>query len=88
MGGEIPIVTCGKWVIERDGSSNGETLYCSLFYFSPDGEFIGKHRKLKPTGSERLIWGAGDGSTMPVFPTEFGNIGGLICWENYMPLAR
>jgi nitrilase len=75
-------------VIERDGSSGGETLYCSLLYFSPEGELIGKHRKLKPTGSERLIWGEGDGSTMPVFPTEFGNIGGLICWENYMPMAR
>ena len=49
---------------------------------------MGIHRKLKPTGSERLIWGEGDGSTMPVFPTEFGKLGGLICWENYMPLAR
>ena len=75
-------------VIERGGSSGGETLYCTLLYFSPDGELIGKHRKLKPTGSERLIWGEGDGSTMPVFSTEFGKIGGLICWENYMPLAR
>lgn len=75
-------------VIERDGSSGGETLYCSLLYFSPDGNLIGKHRKLKPTGSERLIWGEGDGSTMPVFSTEYGKIGGLICWENYMPLAR
>jgi nitrilase len=75
-------------VIERDGASCGETLYCSLLYFSPEGELIGNHRKLKPTGSERLIWGEGDGSTMPVFPTEFGRIGGLICWENYMPLAR
>jgi len=75
-------------VIERDGASGGETLYCSMFYFSPDGRLIGKHRKLKPTGSERLIWGEGDGSTLPVFSTEFGKIGGLICWENYMPLAR
>ncbi|MEE8378951.1 MAG: carbon-nitrogen hydrolase family protein [Gammaproteobacteria bacterium] len=75
-------------VIEREGVSGGETLYCSLLYFSPDGELIGKHRKLKPTGSERLIWGEGDGSTMPVFSTEYGNIGGLICWENYMPMAR
>ena len=75
-------------VIERDGSSGGETLYCTMLYFSPDGELIGKHRKLKPTGSERLIWGEGDGSTMPVFSTKYGNIGGLICWENYMPLAR
>ena len=75
-------------VIERDGVSGGETLYCSMLYFSPDGELIGKHRKLKPTGSERLIWGEGDGSTMAAFSTEFGKIGGLICWENYMPLAR
>ena len=75
-------------VIERDGFSSGETLYCSLLYFSPDGELIGKHRKLKPTGSERLIWGEGDGSTMPVLSTELGKLGGLICWENYMPLAR
>ncbi len=75
-------------VIERDGESGGETLYCSMLYFSPEGNLIGKHRKLKPTGSERLIWGEGDGSTMPVFSTEFGKIGGLICWENYMPLAR
>jgi nitrilase len=59
-----------------------------MFYFSPDGRLIGKHRKLKPTGTERLIWGEGDGSTLPVFSTEFGKIGGLICWENYMPLAR
>ena len=75
-------------VIERDGASGGKTLYCSMLYFSPEGNLIGKHRKLKPTGSERLIWGEGDGSTMPVFSTEFGKIGGLICWENYMPLAR
>ena len=75
-------------VIERDGASAGETLYCSMLCFSPDGELLGRHRKLKPTGSERLIWGEGDGSTLPVFSTEFGKIGGLICWENYMPLAR
>jgi nitrilase len=75
-------------VIERDGASCGETLYCSVFYFSPDGVLMGKHRKLKPTGSERLIWGEGDGSTLNAFSTEFGKIGGLICWENYIPLAR
>ncbi|MDH3787094.1 MAG: carbon-nitrogen hydrolase family protein [Xanthomonadales bacterium] len=75
-------------VIEREGQSAGETLYCSMLYFSPAGELLGKHRKLKPTGSERLIWGEGDGSTLPVFSTEHGKIGGLICWENYMPLAR
>jgi nitrilase len=54
----------------------------------PEGQFLGKHRKLKPTAAERLIWGEGDGSTLTVIETELGKIGGLICWENYMPLAR
>jgi nitrilase len=75
-------------VIERDTQFSGGTLYCTLLYFGPDGQILGKHRKLKPTGAERLIWGEGDGSTLPVFPTQLGKIGGLICWENYMPLAR
>lgn len=64
------------------------TLYCTLLYFGPDGRILGKHRKLKPTGAERLIWGEGDGSTLAVLNTELGKVGGLICWENYMPLAR
>ena len=75
-------------VIERENRFGRGTLYCTLLYFGPDGRLMGKHRKLKPTGSERLIWGEGDGSTMPVFDTEMGRLGGLICWENYMPLAR
>jgi nitrilase len=75
-------------VIERDTEFSHGTLFCTLLYFSPQGKLMGKHRKLKPTGSERLIWGEGDGSTMPVFETDIGRIGGLICWENYMPLAR
>ena len=75
-------------VIERDSDYSGGTLYCSLLYFGPDGNLLGKHRKLKPTGAERLIWGEGDGSTLPVYSTDMGRIGGLICWENYMPLAR
>jgi len=75
-------------VIERDTAYSGGTLYCTLLYFDKDGTVMGKHRKLMPTGSERLIWGQGDGSTMPVFDTDAGKIGGLICWENYMPLAR
>jgi nitrilase len=75
-------------VIERDGRFSGGTLYCTLLYFDPNGQLIGKHRKLKPTASERLIWGEGDGSTLTVLATELGRIGGLICWENYMPLAR
>lgn len=75
-------------VIEKDNDSSQGTLYCTALFFSPEGELLGKHRKLKPTGSERLIWGEGDGSTLPVFSTPYGRIGALICWENYMPLAR
>ena len=75
-------------VIERDTLRGTGTLYCTLLYFGPDGRLLGKHQKLKPTAAERLIWGEGDGSTLTVVETEFGNIGGLICWENYMPLAR
>lgn len=75
-------------VIEREKVGSRGTLFCSLLYFGPDGELLGLHRKLKPTGSERLIWGEGDGSTLTVLDTEIGKIGGLICWENYMPLAR
>jgi nitrilase len=67
---------------------NGGSLHCSLLYFDCLGNLIGKHRKLKPTGLERLIWGEGDGTTLTTFESEFGKIGGLICWENYMPLAR
>jgi nitrilase len=55
---------------------------------SPEGAVVEKHRKLVPTGSERTVWGQGDGSTLRVVSTPFGRIGGLICWENYMPLAR
>ncbi len=75
-------------VIEREPGMGPGTLYCSVLYFGPDGKLLGKHRKLKPTGSERLIWGEGDGSTLTVIDSEWGRIGGLICWENYMPLAR
>ncbi|MHA1211354.1 MAG: carbon-nitrogen hydrolase family protein [Candidatus Heimdallarchaeota archaeon] len=75
-------------IIERDKTYSGSTLYCTILYFNPKGELLGKHRKLKPTGSERLIWGEGDGSTLTVIDTPFGRVGGLICWENYMPLAR
>ena len=75
-------------VIERDSTYSRGTLYCTLLYFGPEGRLLGKHRKLKPTAAERLIWGEGDGSTLPVLDTGVGRIGGLICWENYMPLAR
>jgi predicted amidohydrolase len=66
----------------------GSTIYNTILYFGPDGKIIEKHRKLMPTGSERTVWGMGDGSTLNVVPTELGRVGGLICWENYMPLAR
>ena len=75
-------------IIERDTQFSGGTLYCTTLYFGPDGAILGKHRKLKPTAAERLIWGEGDGSTLTVLDTGLGKIGGLICWENYMPLAR
>lgn len=66
----------------------GGTLFCSLLYFSPQGDLIGHHRKLKPTGAERIIWGEGDGSDLKVLETPIGKLSGLICWENYMPNAR
>ncbi len=59
-----------------------------MLYFSPSGELAGRHRKLVPTGAERTVWGMGDGSTLPVIDTGTARIGGLVCWENYMPLAR
>ncbi|MBB5702222.1 nitrilase [Ochrobactrum daejeonense] len=70
--------------IERDGG----TLYCTALFFDGERGLIGKHRKLMPTAGERLIWGFGDGSTMPVFDTPLGKIGAVICWENYMPMLR
>ncbi|WP_088833091.1 carbon-nitrogen hydrolase family protein [Paenibacillus tyrfis] len=75
-------------VVERDREFSTGTLYNSMVYIGPDGALLGKHRKLVPTGAERLLWGQGDGSTLTVIDTPFGRIGGLICWENYMPLAR
>jgi len=69
-------------VTERDGGS----LYLTQLWFDPSGDLIGKHRKLKPTNAERYIWGEGDGSTMPVFETELGRLGGLQCWEHMIPL--
>ncbi len=71
-------------IIERDQG----TLYCTVLFFGPDGRLMGKHRKLMPTAAERLIWGFGDGSTMPVFDTPHGKLGAVICWENYMPMLR
>ena len=75
-------------VTERDTEGSGASLYNTLIYFDPEGNVLGKHRKLVPTGGERLVWAQGDGSTLQVYDTPYGKIGGLICWENYMPLAR
>ncbi len=69
-------------VTEKDGGS----LYLTQLWFNPEGSLIGKHRKLKATNAEKTIWGDGDGSMMPVFETEFGNMGGLQCWEHLLPL--
>ena len=71
-------------VIERGGN----TLYCTALFVTPEEGLVAKHRKLMPTGSERLIWGMGDGSTLPVVETKFGTLGAAICWENHMPLFR
>ncbi len=71
-------------IIERDAG----TLYCTVLFFGPDGRLLGKHRKLMPTAAERLIWGFGDGSTLPVYDTPLGKLGSVICWENYMPMLR
>jgi nitrilase len=78
----------GTFVAMGINEIDGATLYNTLVYFSPQGEVVGRHRKLMPTGGERTVWGMGDGSTLDVVETPFGVVGGLICWENYMPLAR
>jgi nitrilase len=71
-------------VVERDQGS----LYCTALYFSTEGILVGKHRKVMPTGGERLIWGQGDGSTLEVFDSPAGRFAAAICWENYMPQLR
>lgn len=75
-------------VNERNREGSGSSLLNTLLYISDRGEILGAHRKLMPTGGERTVWGRGDGSTMLSFATSFGRLGGLLCWENYMPLAR
>ena len=69
--------------IQENGS-----LYCSMAYFSPTHGLLGVHRKIKPTGTERIIWAEASGESLVTFNTPIGKMGGLICWENYMPLAR
>ena len=81
----------GVWLVvgvnELDPERPG-TLYNSLLYYSPAGELALHHRKLVPTNHERLVWGQGDGGGLRAIETPLGRVGGLICWENYMPLAR
>jgi nitrilase len=72
----------------QEREPHGATIYNTTLYFGPDGALLAKHRKLVPTGSERTVWGMGDGSTLPVVDTPHGRLSGLTCWENYMPLAR
>lgn len=79
-------VTLVIGVTERDIKS--DSLYCTMLYFGSDGKLQGKHRKIKPTGTERLVWGEGNGSDLISVKAPEAKLGGLICWENYMPLAR
>jgi nitrilase len=73
---------------ERDGRFSRGTLYNSVVIIGPDGKVLNRHRKLMPTNPERMVWGMGDASGLKVVDTDFGRLGGLICWENFMPLAR
>ncbi|OGO49477.1 MAG: nitrilase [Chloroflexi bacterium RBG_16_68_14] len=73
---------------ERNVEASGASLYNTLLYINAQGDIMGKHRKLVPTAAERLVWAQGDGSTLEAYDTPLGKLGGLICWENYMPLAR
>lgn len=73
---------------ERNTEASQASLFNTLLFISDQGKIIGKHRKMVPTGGERLIWAQGDGSTLPVLETPFARLAGLTCWENYMPLAR
>ena len=78
-------VVCG--VHERDGAFGRSTIYNTLVTIGPDGTVLNRHRKLVPTNPERMVWGEGDGRGLRVVETPVGRLGGLICWENYMPLA-
>ncbi|MBT8288375.1 MAG: carbon-nitrogen hydrolase family protein [Flavobacteriaceae bacterium] len=73
-------------ITEKDELSG--SLYCSMAYISPESGLLGVHRKIKPTGTERIVWGEAGGEFLVTFNTKIGKLGGLICWENYMPLAR
>jgi len=78
----------GTYVVIGVMEKEQGTQYCTSVHISPTEGLLGKHRKLMPTAMERLVWGSGDGSTMPVHDTSIGKLGTVICWENYMPLFR
>lgn len=75
-------------VTQKDGHQIDGTLHCANLFFGPTEGFLGSRKKIKPTGSERTVWGEDDGSSLRVYDTPYGKMGALICWENYMPLAR
>ncbi|MEO7244511.1 MAG: nitrilase-related carbon-nitrogen hydrolase, partial [Rubrivivax sp.] len=79
-------VICGMQ--ERDGAFSRSTLYNTVVVIGPDGALLNRHRKLMPTNPERMVWGFGDASGLRAVDTPCGRVGALICWENYMPLAR
>jgi nitrilase len=81
-------LTVSIGIHERDGEFSRGTLYNTLVLIGPDGEVLNRHRKLMPTNPERMVWAAGDATGLRVSETPSGRVGGLICWENYMPLAR
>ena len=81
-------LTVSIGVHERDGEFSRGTMYNSVVLIGPDGKVLNRHRKLMPTNPERMVWGAGDATGLRVTDTPSGRVGALICWENYMPLAR
>ena len=81
-------VTVAIGVNEKNSEASDSTLYNTLLYLGPDGGVLGKHRKMIPTAGERLVWGQAAQGDLEVFDLPFGRVGGLLCWENYMPLAR
>ncbi|RUV01237.1 carbon-nitrogen hydrolase family protein [Mesorhizobium sp. M6A.T.Cr.TU.017.01.1.1] len=79
-------ILCG--INERDSQWSRATIYNSVIVIGPDGSLLNRHRKLMPTNPERMVWGFGDASGLKVVDTPSGRVGSLVCWENYMPLAR
>jgi len=80
--------TNGLWLAVGANELERGTIYNALLIYSPEGELAIHHRKLMPTNHERLVWGLGDAKGLETVATDFGAVGGLICWENFMPLAR